>query len=302
MSDSPLSEPLSLGETLTQSEVEYRFDTNFGYQFRGITYRNPDARRYVILLANDGAVYDDSLGDGETFTYVGEGVPEKGDQVETAANSALRDAVTDSFPIYFFTSTDGENRYHYRGLVDVTDATYVDDGNRMVYRFQVRRLGVATWASYTDGKREIERQSRGEPTLDADRETTARGERTARNAAFAQRVRKLYDDQCVACGARRLSPTRTPEVEAAHIYPVAEGGPDDLRNGIALCRTHHWAFDHGWFAVDDDRRMLVRETARDPPATVARLAGEPLSEPTDSAFAPHPRYLAAHRTYRGFER
>lgn len=301
MSRSPLSESLTVDETLTQAEVEYRFDTNFGYQFNGITYRNPDAGRYVILLANEGAVYDDRLGGGETFTYVGEGVPEKGDQEETHRNRALLDAVDEAFPIYLFTSTDGEDRYRYEGLVEVTDAAYVDDGDRMVYRFQMRRLGVASWSEYTDGVTEIERQSREPPTLNADRETS-QGERVTRSAAFARRVKELYDDRCVACGARRRSPEGTPEVEAAHVYPVAEGGPDDLRNGIALCHTHHWAFDHGWFAVDDDRRMLVRETDREPPATVARLAGDRLREPSDPAFAPHPDYLAAHRAYRGFER
>ncbi len=93
MSRSPLSEPLELDETLTQAEVEYRFGTNFGYQFKGITYRSPDTGRYVILLANEGTVYDDSLGRGRTFTSVGEGVPEKGDQIETVANRALPDAV-----------------------------------------------------------------------------------------------------------------------------------------------------------------------------------------------------------------
>jgi putative restriction endonuclease len=112
---------LELDETLTQAEVEYRFGTNFGYQFKGITYRSPDTGRYVILLANEGAVYDDSLGRGRTFTYVGEGVPEKGDQIETVANRALLDAVNETFPIYLFTSTDGEDRYHYRGLVEVVD-------------------------------------------------------------------------------------------------------------------------------------------------------------------------------------
>ena len=93
MSRSPLSEPLELDETLTQAEVEYRFGTNFGYQFKGITYRSPDTGRYVILLANEGTVYDDSLGRGRTFTSVAEGVPKKGDQIETAANRALPDAV-----------------------------------------------------------------------------------------------------------------------------------------------------------------------------------------------------------------
>ena len=35
------------------------------------------------------------------------------------------------------------------------------------------------------------------------------------------------------------------EAQAAHIQPVAENGPDSLRNGVALSSTFHWMFDRG---------------------------------------------------------
>ena len=88
MNDFALSRPLQIGETLSQSEVENVFETDFGYQFRGITLRAPDEGRYVILLANKGEIYNDEIGSGSQFTYEGEGVPEKGDQTETTANRA----------------------------------------------------------------------------------------------------------------------------------------------------------------------------------------------------------------------
>lgn len=78
MTDFALSRSLEIGEPLSQSEVENVFNTNFGYQFRGITLRAPDKGRYVILLANEGEIYDDEMGGGSHFTYEGEGVPEKG--------------------------------------------------------------------------------------------------------------------------------------------------------------------------------------------------------------------------------
>jgi len=28
-------------------------------------------------------------------------------------------------------------------------------------------------------------------------------------------------------------------------------------NGLALCKNHHWAFDRGWFGVDDDCRIVI---------------------------------------------
>ena len=42
------------------------------------------------------------------------------------------------------------------------------------------------------------------------------------------------------------------EVQAAHIRPVADNGPDSLRNGVALSSTFHWMFDRGLISVGDD--------------------------------------------------
>jgi putative restriction endonuclease len=46
-------------------------------------------------------------------------------------------------------------------------------------------------------------------------------------------------------------------VEAAHIVPHGSFGRDDLFNGIALCRFHHWTFDVGWFALLDDYKVIA---------------------------------------------
>lgn len=148
MSDFALQRRLAIGEILSQEEVENAFGTDFGYQFKGITYRHPDDGKYIILLANEGAIYDDEFGSGDEFIYTGEGVEEKGDQAETLANKALIDAATDPVPIYLFTSEDGVDAYEYRGLVAVEDYEYVDDGSRMVYRFYMRELGIKSWEEY----------------------------------------------------------------------------------------------------------------------------------------------------------
>jgi putative restriction endonuclease len=88
MVSSPLTRDLGIGGTLTQDEVERVFDTNFGYQFRGITYRAPDRGKYIILLINEGEIYGDEHGADAEFTYEGEGVPEKGDQQLAVSNQA----------------------------------------------------------------------------------------------------------------------------------------------------------------------------------------------------------------------
>ena len=49
------------------------------------------------------------------------------------------------------------------------------------------------------------------------------------------------------------------KMQAAHIRPVAEGGPDVVRNGLALSATAHWMFDRGLISVDDDHTILIAE-------------------------------------------
>ena len=46
-------------------------------------------------------------------------------------------------------------------------------------------------------------------------------------------------------------------VEAAHIQLLQASGPDEERNGLALCSLQHKAFDRGAFTVRPDRVLLV---------------------------------------------
>ena len=154
MTDFALHRRLAIGETLSQEEVEDIFGTDFGYQFKGITYRYPNDGKYAILLVNKGTIYDDEFGDGDEFVYTGEGVEEKGDQIETSANKALIDAADDPIPIYLFTSEDGVDVYEYRGLATVEDYEYVSDGSRMVYRFHMRELEVGSWEEHQQSHEE----------------------------------------------------------------------------------------------------------------------------------------------------
>ena len=82
-------------------------------------------------------------------------------------------------------------------------------------------------------------------------------------AAFARQVKTAYGARCAMTGLRILNGGGRPEVQAAHIRPVAEGGPDTVRNGIALCGTAHWMFDRGLVSVDDAYSILVAKDHAD---------------------------------------
>lgn len=105
---------------------------------------------------------------------------------------------------------------------------------------------------------ELEADLDTEPPDTAPPEYTA-VERIAREKAFRDAVREAYNEQCVICGTQRKTPDGRPEVEVAHIWPKAKGGPDDIRNGITLCKLHHWAFDNGWLTLTDDYRVDVTD-------------------------------------------
>lgn len=81
-------------------------------------------------------------------------------------------------------------------------------------------------------------------------------EYTLRTRGFRQAVIEAYSCRCAVCGLKASSPdTLSWEVEAAHIVPHRYKGRDDIFNGIALCRFHHWAFDVGWFTLLDDYKI-----------------------------------------------
>ena len=69
----------------------------------------------------------------------------------------------------------------------------------------------------------------------------------------------LYCCQCAICSEALISPLGALEVDAAHVVPRSVLGVDEVQNGIALCKKHHWAFDNGLFGVGVDRKIVVPE-------------------------------------------
>ena len=63
-----------------------------------------------------------------------------------------------------------------------------------------------------------------------------------RKQAFRRVVLRAYDYRCAACGLRVILDDLV-LAEAAHLIPYATSHDDDPRNGMALCKNHHWAMD-----------------------------------------------------------
>ncbi len=118
-----------------------------------------------------------------------------------------------------------------------------------------------------------------------------------RDVKFRQNVRVAYDRTCAFSGLRLINGHGRPEVEAAHIRPVEDGGNDWVRNGMALSGTLHWMFDRGLLSLSDDHSILVsRQLNND----ISHILTKNLKAilPENETYRPHPVYLDWHRTHK----
>lgn len=119
--------------------------------------------------------------------------------------------------------------------------------------------------------------------------------RPFRDRAFSRQVRTIYDRTCSLTGLKILNGHGRPEVQAAHIKPVADGGPDSVRNGIALSSTLHWMFDRGLVSLEDDGKILVaRKCVPDNISSMLNRSGYAVL-PDEPALRPARHYLRHHR-------
>jgi putative restriction endonuclease len=119
--------------------------------------------------------------------------------------------------------------------------------------------------------------------------------RPFRERSFMHNVRAAYSNRCAITGLRLINGGGRPEVQAAHIQPVASKGPDSVRNGLALSGTAHWMFDRGLVSIGDDYKILVAENHV--PEDAVRLLNQNgmINLPKDSSLYPNAHFLKFHR-------
>ena len=134
-------------------------------------------------------------------------------------------------------------------------------------------------------------------------------ESALRVRGFRQAVIEVYDFRCALCGLKIKSPDSLCwEVEAAHIVPHGSFGRDDLFNGIALCRFHHWAFDVGWFTLLDNYAVRVSSKLSDLPSDFGWIGDYELIRalakkrtgihlPSERQVYPHTNSIRWHREF-----
>jgi putative restriction endonuclease len=119
-----------------------------------------------------------------------------------------------------------------------------------------------------------------------------------RNSLFRKSVVYAYNYRCAFC---QLRITRNPTqniVDGAHIKPFSEFGDSKIDNGLSLCKNHHWAFDLGWFTIDDNYKILVApDLDEDSPHTrsIKDFHHESISLPSKEQYFPRLEALEWHR-------
>ena len=123
-----------------------------------------------------------------------------------------------------------------------------------------------------------------------------RSKRVARGTAFQKLTSKYYENKCAVCGQGFVNAKGLAEVEAAHIVPRSKKGADDARNGIALCRSHHWALDKGLWGVGADGNIVVAASGGGKGSNdlLKALAGKKPSPPNKATVTPAAEAWAWH--------
>lgn len=121
--------------------------------------------------------------------------------------------------------------------------------------------------------------------------------RPVRDAAFARAVQRAYAATCAMTGLKLINGGGRAEVQAAHIRPVHDQGPDSIRNGIALSGTIHWLFDRGLVSLGPPPSYEILFSSHRLPDNAMRLFNQSrrLSLPKDERLWPAPAYVDYHR-------
>jgi len=115
--------------------------------------------------------------------------------------------------------------------------------------------------------------------------------------AFRVVVTDAYNRRCAITGERTL-----PVLEAAHIKPFAEKGPNEISNGMLLRSDFHKLFDNGLVTVTKDLHIEVSPRIKEEwfnGKAYYRLHGKPLANiPENPINHPNPKYLCWHNESR----
>ena len=128
--------------------------------------------------------------------------------------------------------------------------------------------------------------------------------RWLRDRSFRDRVLRAYQHSCSVCNVQLQM------VQAAHIVPVhIPGSNDSTSNGLALCPSHHVAYDAGLLGVTSDYYVVVNNGKLDRlrslnlnegEQSILEKVGAPILVPDQLCERPSPELLKLGMEIRGW--
>ena len=119
-----------------------------------------------------------------------------------------------------------------------------------------------------------------------------------RSAGFRRAIMQVYAYTCAVCELNIRALSGESVTDAAHIIPFSVSYNDDIRNGISLCKSHHWAFDTGLISLNDDYKVIVSRSMSEQGPTegiLTQLRDKRIWTPEDNRYHPDRDALDWHR-------
>jgi putative restriction endonuclease len=119
-----------------------------------------------------------------------------------------------------------------------------------------------------------------------------------REVGFRHVIMSIYNYTCSVCNMRILTLEGASVVEAAHIMPFSVSSNNDIRNGIALCKLHHWSFDEGLISIDENYCVMTTpllSAQRPTEWLLTELMNKRIMLPQNEALYPAQEALHFHR-------
>lgn len=120
-----------------------------------------------------------------------------------------------------------------------------------------------------------------------------------RNAFFRKSVVHIYEYRCAFCHLKVIDSFKQNIVDGAHIKPFSQFFDSTINNGISLCKNHHWAFDQGWFTIDEDYKIIVSHGLKEDSPNAEPMInfhGKFIFRPNSIQYFPRHDALEWHRT------
>ena len=192
----------------------------------------------ISITTSPSGPYNDGLGPDNLLHY-----RYRGTDPSHRDNVGLRTAMQNRLPLAYFNRI-VPGRYHAMWPVYVVG----DAPEALTFSIEIGDAVHASLFSQTP-------ESTGRVAEVPREYVTSLARRRLHQRAFRELVLRAYRSQCALCRLRHSE-----LLDAAHIIPDTEPeGEPVVRNGIALCRLHHAAFDRFFLAVRPDHIIEVRQ-------------------------------------------